>query len=228
MTVTGPQSKPLEHASARSEPARPRRAQWLFGWVRRLYDWVLHWADTPYGAPALFLLAFAESSFFPIPPDVLLIALAVAAPTRAFRYALICTVGSVLGGMAGYGIGYFLWDTAGVSQLFYDYVPGFTPAVYEKVAASYAENGFLVVFLAGFTPIPFKVFTIAGGVCKIDLAMFALAAAVGRAGRFFLVAALFYFFGAPIKRWVDRYFEILVVVFSVLLVGGFVLIKYVL
>ncbi len=190
---------------------------------RRLYDWTLHWAETPYAVPALAVLAFAESSFFPVPPDVLLIVLALAASKRAFWFATVCAVASVLGGLAGYGIGYFVWQ--GVDDFFFTYV--FSEAAFERVAALYQDNAFWTVFTAGFTPIPFKVFTITGGVCQVDLPTFLVASAIGRSLRFFAVAALFYFFGPPIKRFIDKYFNLLAVVFTVLLIGGFVVIKYV-
>lgn len=194
-----------------------------FVWIKRMYHWVLHWADTPYGVPALFVLAFAESSFFPIPPDVLLIALALAKPRRSLWYAAVCSVGSVLGGMAGYGIGFFLWDTVGQPIInFYH-----AQATFVTVQGYYQENAFFYVFTAAFTPIPYKVFTIAGGICQISFWQdLILASLIGRSARFFLVAALFYFFGPPIKKFIDRYFELLTLIFGVLLVGGFLAIKY--
>jgi membrane protein YqaA with SNARE-associated domain len=199
--------------------------------MRELYDWVLHWAHTPYGTPALFLLAMAESSFFPVPPDVLLIALAVSVPSRAFRFALVCSAGSIIGGMIGYLIGHGLWyDTGGnfsvFARFFFDYVPGFTTELFKIVGDKYNENAFWAVFTAGFTPIPYKVFTIAGGVCKIDFLVFALASLIGRSMRFFLVAAFIWKFGGPITAWIDRYFNKLALVFTMLLIGGFVLIKW--
>ncbi len=199
--------------------------------VRALYDWVLHWADSPYGVWALAILAFAESSFFPIPPDVLLIALAVGIPKRSLRYALICSVASVIGGMFGYAIGHFLWysgtEFSALAQFFFHYVPGFTPERFEYVAQLYNKWNFWVVFTAGFTPIPYKVITISAGVFKIDFGLFLLASAIGRSARFFLVGGLIYLFGEPIKTWIDKYFNTLVWVFTVLLIGGFILIKYV-
>jgi membrane protein YqaA with SNARE-associated domain len=192
-----------------------------FGWVRRLYDWVLAWADTPYGAPALFILAFAESSFFPIPPDVLLIALAVAAPTRAFSFALICTAGSVTGGMAGYAIGVYGWDAIG--QPIVNAYHG--QPVMDKIQAWYAEYGFWGTLAAAITPIPYKVFTISSGVFKFPFVPFVLASVVGRAFRFFLVAALIKKFGPSIKEWIEKRFNVAVSLFTVLLIGGFAAIK---
>lgn len=192
-------------------------------WLKRLYQWVLRWADTPYGAPALFLLAFAESSFFPIPPDVLLIALSLSKPRRSWFYAALCSLGSVLGGMAGYGIGYFFWEAVGRPIIaLYHAEPAFA-----QVQGYYRENALFYVFTAAFTPIPYKVFTLAGGICQIrfwqDLVVGSL---LGRSLRFFLVAALFFFFGPPIKQFIDRYFEWLTLAFGALVVGGVLAIQY--
>ena len=207
--------------------------------LRRLYNWVLHWADTPYGAWALFGLAFAESSFFPIPPDVLLIALAIAVPLRSFRYAAIATAGSVLGGIAGYGIGWGFWAALGAPSdafslehgitggaFLFRYIPGFTPEVFEKVRAAYEAHAGLTVFTAAFTPIPYKVITIAAGVCKINFAMFLVGSAVGRLMRFFIVATLIRIFGRRIREFIDKYFNILTLLFTILLIGGFAAIRY--
>ncbi len=189
--------------------------------VRRLYDWVLGWADTPYGAPALFVLAFAESSFFPVPPDVLLIALAVAAPTKAFRFALICTAGSVLGGMAGYGIGVYAWEAVGqpVVEAYHG------EPVMEKIRVWYDQYGFWGTLTAAITPIPYKIFTISSGVFKFPFVAFVGASVVGRAFRFFLVAALIRKFGPSIKTWIEGRFNLAVTLFTLLLIGGFAAIK---
>jgi membrane protein YqaA with SNARE-associated domain len=190
--------------------------------VRRLYDWVLHWAATPYGTWALFILAFAESSFFPIPPDVLLIALCVARPERAFKYALVCSLGSILGGCLGYLIGWqFMASVGNRIVAFY----GLT----EKVAyieALYQTYDAWAVGIAGFTPIPYKVFTIAAGMFKINFLVFVLASLLSRSARFFIVGGLIHLFGPHIQGFIDRYFDLLAVSFTILLVGGFVLIKY--
>ncbi len=189
--------------------------------LRRLYDWVLHWATTPYGAWALFLLAFAESSFFPIPPDILLIAMCVALPARSFKYALICSVGSVLGGCLGYLIGWQFMASLGIRIVeFY----GLT----DKVAAIeilYQTYDAWAVGIAGFTPIPYKVFTITAGMFRIDFGVFLLASLVSRSARFFIIAGLIYLFGPRIQIFIDRYFDLLAVSFTVLLVGSFVLLK---
>ena len=192
------------------------------GKLRRLYDWVQHFAETPYGSWALFLLAFAESSFFPVPPDILLIALAVSIPSKAFRYALICSVGSVLGGIFGYVIGYQFMEFIGFGILnFY----GLTDK-YESVAELYNRYNAWAVGIAGFTPIPYKVFTISAGAFKINFGVFLLASIVSRSARFFIVAGLIYVFGAQIRAFIEKYFNILAVIFVLLLVAGFILIRF--
>jgi len=190
-------------------------------YVRQSYDWVLSWANSPLGPTVLFLIAFAEASFFPIPPDVLLVALCVGHRLKAFRFALICTIGSVVGGAFGYLIGWGFWEA--VDTLFFDYVPGFDEEIYTKVQDLYQRYDFWVIFVAAFTPIPYKVFTIAAGVFQINFPMFMVASLVGRAARFFLVSTLLYIFGEPITGFIDKWFN-----FTVLLIGGFVLIKFVL
>ncbi|HMQ02626.1 MAG TPA: YqaA family protein [Pyrinomonadaceae bacterium] len=195
----------------------------IFDQLRRLKDWVEGYADKPHAQWALFAIAFTESSFFPIPPDVLLIAMSVIVPTMAFRYALICTAGSVLGGVFGYFIGWAFFETIGQPILQFYGAMGH----YESVQQLYSEHAFWAILAAGITPIPYKVFTIAAGAFEISLATLIGASIIGRSLRFFFVAALFYFFGAPIKRFIDKYFEILTVVFLILLVGGFVVIRFV-
>jgi membrane protein YqaA with SNARE-associated domain len=192
--------------------------------LRKLYDWVLHWAETPYGSWALFLLALAESSFFPVPPDVLLIALAISIPARSFRYALICSVGSLFGGMLGYLIGYQFMDLIGMEIVeFY----GFTQQ-YAAVGDLYDQYNAWAVGIAGFTPIPYKIFTISAGAFKINFVVFLVASAISRSARFFLVGWLIYAFGPEIRLFIDRYFNLLAIVFVVLLIGGFIVIKYIL
>jgi membrane protein YqaA with SNARE-associated domain len=194
------------------------------GWHlhRRIYDWVLHWADTPYGAAALFLLAFAESSFFPIPPDVLLIALVLGARQRWLRYAVICTVASALGGIAGYGIGLAFMDTIGQRIIAFYHAERY----YEQVTEWYRTYDYWIVFIAALTPIPYKVFTIASGAFHMNLLGFVAVSIVGRGARFFAVSLLLYWFGPPMRRFIDKYFNLLCVVFVVLLVGGFAALKY--
>ncbi len=192
--------------------------------LRRLYDWVLHWAETPYGAPALFILAFAESSFFPVPPDVLLIALAVSIPSRAFWYALICATGSICGAYLGYGIGYLGWEAVGRPLV--EFYHG--QETMDWIRLQYETHGFWGVFLAALTPIPYKVFTIASGLFDFDLGTFTAASILGRGLRFFAVGTLIYFFGPPVKDLIDRRFNLMAAIFAILLVGGFLVIKWLL
>jgi membrane protein YqaA with SNARE-associated domain len=184
--------------------------------------WVESFAEKPGAEWALFLIAFAESSFFPIPPDVLLIALAVSIPRKSLRFAAICSLGSVLGGMFGYLIGLEFYELIG-SRIVELYG---VQEQYDTVRQLYSENAFLAIALAGFTIIPYKVFTIAAGAFGVSFEVLVLASAVSRTARFFLVAGLFYFFGPPIKSLIDRYFEALAVAFVVLLVFGFMLIRW--
>ncbi|MCZ6695179.1 MAG: DedA family protein [Acidobacteria bacterium] len=189
-------------------------------WYRSLYDWTLRWASTRSAGIALFLLALAESSFFPIPPDVLLMAIVLADRHKAWRAAGIATAGSVIGGLIGYLIGWAFWST--MADLFYRWVPGFTPEVYARVAEHYEMHNFWVVFVAGFTPIPYKVITIGAGVAMISLPIFFVASALSRGARFLLVAGLLYHFGPPIRRFLDRHLWWLTLLFVALLIGGFV------
>ncbi|MCF8079684.1 MAG: DedA family protein [Desulfobacterales bacterium] len=191
--------------------------------LRRLYDWVLHWAETPYGGWALFFLAFCESSFFPIPPDILLIALAVAVPKKSFRYALSCSAGSVLGGCLGYLIGWQFMAAVGHRIITFYHL---TDKI-EYIARMFQQYDAWAIGIAGFTPIPYKVFTISAGMFEINFFVFLLASAVSRSARFFIIAALIYIFGAAIQSFIDRYFNLLAVVFTVLLVAGFILLRYV-
>ncbi len=190
--------------------------------LRKFYDWVLHWAETPYAEPALFFIAFAESSFFPIPPDVLLIALAISIPAKSFRYALICSIGSVFGGAFGYLIGYGLWE--GVGQPIFEFY-GYMDK-YEWIREKYNIYNAWAVSVAGFTPVPYKVFTIAAGACHINFVVFVVASALSRAARFFLVGALIRAYGEPIRGFIEKYLNALTVVFVVLLIGGFILVKW--
>jgi len=203
-----------------TEPEVPASSNFF----RRLYDWVVGWAEHPAGLWALFVLAFVESSFFPIPPDVLLLALAFAKPKKAFKYALVCTVGSVLGGMLGYAIGLGFWHVVG--DFFFAYI--ISAKAFETVGKLYETYTFWAVFTAGFTPIPYKVFTIAAGVFQIPFVGFLLASVLGRAGRFFLVGTVIFFFGERARTFIERHFGLFTILFTIALVGGFVLIKFVL
>ena len=193
-------------------------------WVRQIYDKSLLWVQSPSGVWALFLLAVAESSFFPIPPDVFLMVLCIAAPKKAFRYAAICAVGSVLGGAIGYGLGLGFMDTLGVKILDWYGLQG----KYTVVQDLYQQYDALAVGVAGFTPLPYKLFTITAGAFKINFVTFILMSIVSRSARFFLVAALIYKFGAPVRYFIDRYFSLLTILFFILLIGGFLLIRFLL
>ncbi len=191
--------------------------------IRRMYDWVLSWAHTRYGTPALATLSFAESSVFPIPPDVLLIALCLGERRKWVWFAAVCSLASLLGGLLGYLIGWGFWSV--VDQWFCAYVPGFTPEAFEKVQGLYEKWDFWIVFIAAFTPIPYKVITITAGVFGINLVAFGVATAIGRSARFFLVAFLIYWFGEPITRFIDKWFNWLTLLFVALLIGGFLALR---
>ncbi len=192
--------------------------------IRKLYDWVLQWATTPYALPVLFIVSFVESSFFPIPPDVLLIAMVVAAPAGWFRFALVCSAGSVLGGMFGYLIGYQFMDLIGNRIVeFYHF-----QEKWDKIGLLYDKYNAWAVAAAGFTPLPYKVFTLSAGAFEINFPVFVLASAASRSARFFLVAALMYKFGPPFKILIEKYFNIFTIIFMILLVLGFFILKIIL
>ncbi len=199
--------------------------------VRKLYDWVLHWAETPYGLWALAGLAFAESSFFPIPPDALLIALVLGSRAKAFKFASVATFSSVIGALVGYAIGYFIWwsspgEFSGAANFFFSNIPGFSVELFRNVQQLYEEWDFWIIFTAGFTPIPYKVFTISSGAFQINLIMFVVASIISRGARFFIVSFLIWKFGEQIQNFIDKYFNLLAILFTILLIGGFVVIKY--
>ena len=191
--------------------------------LRRVYDWTLTLAERKSAGGWLAAISFAEASFFPIPPDVLLIPLCLGALRKALKFALICSVASVLGGAAGYAIGAFGWET--VQDIFYKYVPGFTEEKFRHLTSWYKEWGWPLVLLAGFSPIPYKIFTIASGVLGMAFPQFLLASAVSRSARFFIVAVLIAKFGEPMKVFIDKHFNKLALAFGVLLLGGFAVLK---
>ncbi len=192
--------------------------------MRGIKVWMESFAEKPGAMYALFIIAFAESSFFPIPPDVLLIAIAVSSPKKAFAAALWCTLGSVFGGLFGYFIGYSLMGAVGNSIVdFYN-----AQEVWAKVVETYqSEVGYWFLAGAAFTPIPYKISTIAAGATQMELLPFILISSIGRAGRFFLVGGLIYFTGPKIKVYIDKYFDKLSIAFVILLIAGFVLVKYI-
>ena len=191
----------------------------------RTKDWVESFAQKPYALWALFFIAFVESSFFPIPPDVLLIALAVANPKQSFKFAAICTGGSVSGAFLGYYIGYAFFESIGSRIVdFYGFSDQF-----QFVLDKYRENAWFAIIFAGFTPIPYKVFTIAAGFNEtIDLGTLAFASLVGRASRFFLVGGLLFVFGPRIKEYLDRYLGRLTLALGLLFILGIITVKWLL
>ncbi len=192
--------------------------------MRQLYNWVLSWAERPGGERMLFGISLAESSFFPIPPDVLLVALGLGAPKRVFRFAFITGVGSVIGGVLGYLIGALFMDSLGAPILdFYG-----AQARFEQVRELFAQYDAWVIAIAGFTPIPYKVFTIAAGAFSIDPLVFILASTGARFARFYIVAGVIRMMGERARDFIDNHLERLVVLFTILLVGGFALIKFLL
>lgn len=189
--------------------------------MRRLYEWTVNWSKTKYATFSLFTLAFVESSFFPIPPDVLLITMTVAQRMKWWIFATIATIGSVLGGIAGYYIGVAFFENIGRSIVNFYHFQEFVDIVGNK----YSQNAFLAIFTAAFTPIPYKVFTIAAGVFKISLQDLIIASILGRGGRFFLVAVALRIFGKKISSVIEKYFDILSLFFMALIIAGFLLIK---
>lgn len=190
--------------------------------LRKLYDWTMEQAAGAKAPYVLGTVSFIESSVFPIPPDVLLIPMVIAERLKAWWYALICTVTSVLGGLLGYAIGALLFNEVAQPILeFYGYAGKFA-----ELAAKYNDHGALFVFIAGVTPFPFKVVTIASGATALNLPIFILASIVARSLRFFVVAALLYYLGPPIRAFIERRLGLVFSVFIVSLVGGFVVLKY--
>lgn len=191
--------------------------------LQKLYRWTISWASRPEGHYALFAVAFAESSFFPIPPDVLLIALCLGAPRKSFRFALICLVGSIVGGMAGYGIGQWAYELLGRPIVeFYH-----AQAVMDRIQDWYHTYGLWGILAAAITPIPYKVFTIASGLFGYPFWWFVLASAFGRGLRFFCVAGLIWLFGPTAQRFIERYLNLLAWLCLALLLLGFLALKWI-
>ncbi len=190
--------------------------------LRRLYDWVMQLAAHPRALWALGAVSFAESSFFPIPPDAMLAPMVLARPREAWKIALVCTIASVVGGFFGYAIGYFLFETLGRSLVsIYGLEPQFV-----EYQALFNEWGLWIILIKGMTPIPYKIITIASGVAKFDLAVFALASIVTRGARFFLVAALLRVFGPPIRDFIERYLTLVTTALVGFVIAGFVALRY--
>lgn len=192
--------------------------------LRKLYDWTEKLAESKHSSWALFGVSFAESSFFPIPPDVLLLALGGLKPKKAFRYALICSVGSILGGIGGYCIGMFLFDAIGRPILeFYGWG---AEEAFNRIGDLYRDYDAWAVGVSGFTPIPYKVFTIAAGVFKINFFVFVFASTVGRSARFFIEGVILWKFGPAIKPIIEKYFDWISILFVIFLIAGFFAVKW--
>jgi membrane protein YqaA with SNARE-associated domain len=190
--------------------------------MRKLYDWMMRAAGDERAPKALAAVSFAESSFFPIPPDVMLVPMVLANRQKAWWYATVATIASVIGGVLGYAIGYFLFDTIGQPILkFYGKADGF-----QTFVDWFNEWGVEILIVKGMTPIPYKVLTIAAGVAKMNLAWFMAASVIARAMRFYLVAGLLYFFGEPIRDFIEKRLALVTTAFVVLLIGGFVAVRY--
>ena len=190
--------------------------------LRNFYIWILKKAEHKNAKWYLSLISFAESSFFPIPPDILLIPMALASKTKALFYAFICTLSSVLGGIFGYAIGYFFFNSIGLYIVeFYHLENSFS--IFENY---YKEFGILIVLGAGITPFPYKFITIASGVFGLNIYLFVIVSIIGRGLRFYLIAILLYFFGEKIKLFIDKYFNILSITFFILLVGSVFIIRF--
>ncbi len=190
--------------------------------TKKIYQWMVDMASSQNALWALALVAFVESSFFPIPPDIMLIPMIVATPKKAWKIALVATAASVIGGYFGYLIGYFGYDLIARPLLeFYGYLEKF-----EQFSRYYNEYGAWIVLGAGITPFPYKVITIASGVVGMNIWVFGIASVVARGLRFFIIAGLLRFFGEPIKKIIEKHFGLLSIIFFILLIGGFLLIKY--
>jgi membrane protein YqaA with SNARE-associated domain len=194
----------------------------FFKFFRSIYDWTLHWAKSKKSIYALFFIAFMESSFFPVPPDVLLIPLVIAEPQKWWKKSLICTVGSVSGAFLGYFIGKAIYDTVGVFLInFYD-----IENAINIVKIKYDQNAFLTILVAAFTPIPYKAITVTSGMFDISLYTLFFASVLGRGARFFIIAFTLKLFGKKVQNTIEKYFNILSLIFMLLLVAGFLVFKY--
>ena len=189
--------------------------------LHRLYARTLALASSPRALWWLATIAFAEASFFPIPPDVLLIPMALSRPDRAWRFAAVCTIASVIGGALGYFIGYALFDQLARPLIaFYGYA-----ARFDAFQAMYAQYGLWIILIKGLTPIPYKIVTIASGAAHFDFALFMAASVVTRGARFFLVATLLHFFGDSVRAFIDRRLSLITSCVAVGIVGGFILLR---
>ena len=198
---------------------------------KKLYNWVLDLSNKKNSKYSLSFLSLSESFFFPIPPDVLLIPLCLGNRHKAFHFAFICSLSSIIGGVIGYFIGKSLWwsipgiEYSAIANIFFDYVPGLTNDSFNHIKNLYDTWDFWIVFTAGFTPIPFKLITISSGTFNINFTMFLIASIISRSARFFLLALLIRIFGERIRLFIEKYFNLLAILFTVLLIGGFAIIK---
>lgn len=203
-------------ADAASIIKSPRR---LF---KRLYEWTMSWARTKKAAYALFITAFVESSVFPIPPDVLLIPMVVSERKKWVKYTVVCVAGSVLGALLGYLIGWGFYESVGRRVVeFYSLQHSM-----DVMAARYSENAVLTVFTAAFTPIPFKVITIAAGLFGVPIPALVIGSLIGRSGRYFLIAGLVSIFGEKVSKFIEKNFDLFTLIFAACVIGGFIALRY--
>jgi|TARA_B110000467_G_C18235393_1_gene431235 membrane protein YqaA with SNARE-associated domain len=201
---------------------------------KHIYDWVIELSNKPKSNYSISILSFSEAFFFPIPPDVLLIPLCLGNRNKSWNFALLCSVFSISGGVLGYYIGKMLWwnvpgiEYSYLATLFMDYIPGVNEEGFNNIKKLYDEWDFWIVFTAGFTPIPFKLITLSSGTFNINLGMFVLASVISRSARFFLLASLIKMFGESIRYFIEKYFNLLAMLFTFFLIGGFVILKIVL
>ena len=201
---------------------------------KQLYDWVLNLSNKKNSNYSITLLSLSESIFFPIPPDVLLIPLCLGNRHKALYFAFLCSISSIVGGVIGYFVGKSLWwsipgiEYSAIANIFFDYVPGLTDDSFNHIKNLYDKWDFWIVFTAGFTPIPFKLITISSGTFNINFMMFVIASIISRSARFFLLAILIRIFGERIRLFIEKYFNILAILFTVMLIGGFAIIKLIL
>ena len=198
---------------------------------KNTYNWVIGLSSKKNSDYSIFLLSFSESFFFPIPPDVLLIPLCLGNRKKSLYFAFLCSVSSIFGGIFGYYIGKVLWwnlpgiEYSELAKFFFEYVPGVTVDSFGRIKSLYEEWNFWIVFTAGFTPIPFKLITISSGTFNINFFMFIIASMLSRSARFFLLATLLYIFGEKIRFFIEKYFNLLAILFTILLIVGFVVVK---
>ena len=201
--------------------------------IRNIYKWILSLSDKKNSGYSISFLSFSESFFFPVPPDVLLIPLCLGNRRKSFYFAFLCSISSIFGGIVGYYIGKVLWwsepgvEYSSLANIFFEYVPGLTVESFNNIKSLYFKWDFLIIFTAGFTPIPFKLITISSGTFNINFVMFVLASLISRSARFFLLATLIWLFGDKISFFIEKYFNLLAIFFTFLLVGGFIILKFI-